>query len=467
MFIMDGGDVNIKMNVFKSTWASLSHSLRYLFRCKFDYTWSVSEPQKTPRPVLWLGRMIGLTPTQIEWRWRKMRDRSSVESPATNQAGRPLAARKEAARPTQAVMCQWCRAAQSSDALRCSSCGKKMIGRIARSVRAMGMEIPPALSSTVIIAVACVVVYVMMLLHYPGSGLTKWKTSELLAHGALLHQDGFINQPWRLATACLLHIGVLHLAMNMLSLAQIGPMVESIFGRGRTLFLFVVTGVIGNVASLLLISTPVSAGASGAIMGLMGVAAGVGHRIPQGRGIEIRNHMLKWAGITMLLGFGIGADNAAHGGGFIAGGLLGMALPPARVIASAKSGTSAVLGAIGALVLGATAALALAKHATPHFKDPRMVAMGKFRLTTDRACLRLQQEPSQRDEILAQYGQDQDNKGSLGKLEATCGYVAEVLPRCAAYRATGDAVFTDEERSGDIATTRDYFDIWCATPTNP
>jgi membrane associated rhomboid family serine protease len=422
------------------------------------------EPEKPPRSVQWLGRLLGLTPTQIEWRWRKFRTRTSSYKSTSSSKISTSTVSSTRSGPTQAVMCQHCASAQSSDDLRCSACGKQMISRVARSVRAMGMEIPSVLSSTVIIASVCIAIYVMMLIQYPGSGLSAWKNSELLAHGALLHEDGFSVQPWRMGTACLLHIGVMHLAMNMLSLASIGPMVESMFGRGRTLFLFMVTGVAANVASLLLMSHSVSAGASGAIMGLIGVAAGVGHRLPEGRGREIRNHMLRWAGITVVLGFAIHADNAAHVGGFVVGGLVGIALPPDRVVRSIKSGSSACLGAIGALLLGVTAALAFARHPTPGYLEPRLQAAIAFRTHTNRACQRLDSEPEHSSEIAKQYSAALDTDTSVLQLQATCEFVKKIAPRCAAYRARGSQVFTDDERAAAIVdTTYDYFNVWCAS----
>lgn len=83
------------------------------------------------------------------------------------------------------------------------------------------------------------------------------------------------GQWWRLFTAMWLHFGIQHIGSNMLSLFAIGPYVEAYFGRVRYLILYVFAGLCGNL--LVYFSDlgsgrySVSAGASGAICGLLSV----------------------------------------------------------------------------------------------------------------------------------------------------------------------------------------------------
>jgi membrane associated rhomboid family serine protease len=76
---------------------------------------------------------------------------------------------------------------------------------------------------------------------------------------------------WRLLTACFVHIGLLHLAVNMYSLYLLGGLLERLWGSGRLLALYLIAGFGGNCAVVALVKNPyvLTAGASGAIWGLM------------------------------------------------------------------------------------------------------------------------------------------------------------------------------------------------------
>ncbi len=81
---------------------------------------------------------------------------------------------------------------------------------------------------------------------------------------------------YRLLTAMFLHFGIDHLGSNMISLFVLGSYVESYFGKVRFLFIYFIAGLCGNVLTLFMDFLPwadpaLSAGASGAICGLLGV----------------------------------------------------------------------------------------------------------------------------------------------------------------------------------------------------
>jgi len=78
-----------------------------------------------------------------------------------------------------------------------------------------------------------------------------------------------VSQPHRLLTPIFLHGGIGHLMMNSYSLNNIGPHVESLFGPGRFLATYLMSGIAGNVLSGIMTPNP-SVGASGAIFGLIG-----------------------------------------------------------------------------------------------------------------------------------------------------------------------------------------------------
>jgi rhomboid protease GluP len=88
--------------------------------------------------------------------------------------------------------------------------------------------------------------------------------------GFLDGEDFYLrDQWWRLLTGCFGHIGLIHLGVNMYSLYAVGPLLERLWGRGRFLLLYLLSGVGGSCGMLL--ETPVmgGAGASGAIWGVL------------------------------------------------------------------------------------------------------------------------------------------------------------------------------------------------------
>lgn len=170
------------------------------------------------------------------------------------------------------------------------------------------------------------------------------------------------GQYWRLVTAIFLHAGMLHLAVNMWALFQLGTLCEVLYGRQRFLILYVCSGVLGTFASYEL-SPQLGVGASGAIFGLMGVALvySIKYRreLPRGMGDRLRRSLMPWVILNLMLTFTIRViDAAAHVGGFVSGMVLaGVAesqhAPVERRQSEALPATLALLTAIGLLVYGA------------------------------------------------------------------------------------------------------------------
>ncbi len=78
-------------------------------------------------------------------------------------------------------------------------------------------------------------------------------------------------EPWRMLSAVFVHLGVLHLVMNMSALAWLGRAIEGSLGSWRMIAIFVISGLAGFYLSCLYYGPgPPTAGASGAIFGLVG-----------------------------------------------------------------------------------------------------------------------------------------------------------------------------------------------------
>ena len=151
----------------------------------------------------------------------------------------------------------------------------------------------------------------------------------------------------------------------MMALTQIGPAIEEIYGRARMLFFYMLTGVVANLGSELLGLQNVSAGASGAIMGLCGIAAGWGQRDGTTVGRDIRNRMLKWGAYTLLFGLFIHADNAAHFWGFASGAVIGYLTKPRWLRGQGLGAIGVLMGVLGMIAATASVAYAVFPHEGP------------------------------------------------------------------------------------------------------
>ena len=75
---------------------------------------------------------------------------------------------------------------------------------------------------------------------------------------------------WRLITAAFLHLGPIHLGMNMLALWWLGGPLEEAIGSRRYAMLYAVSGLAGSAGALIANPNSLTVGASGAIFGIMG-----------------------------------------------------------------------------------------------------------------------------------------------------------------------------------------------------
>jgi membrane associated rhomboid family serine protease len=128
------------------------------------------------------------------------------------------------------------------------------------------------------------------------------------------------HEYWRLITSIFIHIGFIHLFLNNYALWIIGREIEQIYGSARFVTLYLLTGLIGSLASFVFNPAATSAGASGAIFGLFGVMATFAFKyrreIPQTLSREIRRRVLPVIAINLVFGFSVRiADSAAHIGG--------------------------------------------------------------------------------------------------------------------------------------------------------
>lgn len=160
-----------------------------------------------------------------------------------------------------------------------------------------------------------------------GVGMVSVDADKLITVGGSLPALTLSGEPWRLVTSMFLHAGALHLGMNMLALYSGGRAAELMFGRTSYLAIYLVSGLVGGVATLTKTAMVVSVGASGAIFGVFGAIFGflLAHRSqidPEMRARQMKS-MGTFVGLNLLIGVSVPAISlAAHIGGFVAGFVL-------------------------------------------------------------------------------------------------------------------------------------------------
>ncbi len=156
-------------------------------------------------------------------------------------------------------------------------------------------------------------------------------------NGRILRELGAVNGPdvyfdhqwWRLLTCCFVHIGVVHLGVNMYSLYVVGPLLEQIWGSWRFLALYLISGFGGSC--FMLIGNPVGggAGASGALWGIM---ASLGawlflnrHVLPPPLVAMWRRQLITVLILNLFITFGIpSVSDHISKGAHLGGGLVGL-----------------------------------------------------------------------------------------------------------------------------------------------
>lgn len=167
-----------------------------------------------------------------------------------------------------------------------------------------------------------IITFLFILMYIFGNGSTDINT--LYSFGALVKNKGLI----RLLTSIFLHIGLIHYIMNTWSLKLLGSQVEKFYGHIKMFMIFIYSGIIGNLFSLIFMNDNViSAGASGAIFGLMGALLYFSINQRTYMAEALKKEILPVIIINIMLGFMVeGINIYAHIGGLIGGMLISNAL---------------------------------------------------------------------------------------------------------------------------------------------
>lgn len=183
--------------------------------------------------------------------------------------------------------------------------------------------------NTVTVILAMINILIFLILEIMGD---TENSQFMIDHGAvypvLLQEQG---QYWRLFTATCMHFGLMHLVNNMVMLVATGQYLESALGHFRFFLLYVIAGIGGSALSYaqMLYSNDyaVSAGASGAIFGIVGALLWVVIRNKGHYGTLTTRGLLVMIALCLYYGVTAGdVDNWGHIGGLIGGFVLCMIL---------------------------------------------------------------------------------------------------------------------------------------------
>lgn len=265
-------------------------------------------------------------PLPVRWRYKIDRWRSQIGGLFHSES-----------KPRRPRLCPACGTLVGATANKCHQCGASMTFSFAAASKSLSRWMPQTSPVTYAMLAICCVMYglafVITMKVSGGEGvgggifnLGGVANQVNLRLGESLPLYVNLRQPWRFVTAIFLHASLIHIGFNMWVLMDIGPMVEELYGSARYLFLYVATGVVGYLLSSFV--GHFSVGASGSLLGLIGVllAATTGRKSMAAQ--NLRGVLIRWLIYIAILGFLFsGTDNYAHFGGVVSGYLLGRFMP--------------------------------------------------------------------------------------------------------------------------------------------
>ena len=170
---------------------------------------------------------------------------------------------------------------------------------------------------TIIIIAINVILFALMYIFGHGSE----NTATLIKFGANMGSLTKHGDFYRLITSAFLHIGIIHLLCNLYSLFMIGPTVDYFYGKIKFILIYLYSAITASLFVLIFSGdNTITAGASGAIFGLLGALLYFGYTYRGYIGNKMIGSIISVVVINLVIGFtSPGISNAAHIGGLIGG----------------------------------------------------------------------------------------------------------------------------------------------------
>ena len=226
-------------------------------------------------------------------------------------------------------ICPACGSLVGIHATRCHECGASLNFSLAAASKSLSKYFGDENPVTRVFLVANIAMFAVSYLAglasgesgigvaFSGGGLALRAGSSWLPAIVELHQY------YRLITASFLHLGLLHLGMNMMVLMDIGPQAEHEYGSPRFLFIYIFSGMGGFALSA--IRGNLAAGASAALMGIIGLLLAMNMKRRGALAQAQKSRLISWIVMIFVIGAlpGIRIDNWGHFGGLATGFILG------------------------------------------------------------------------------------------------------------------------------------------------
>jgi len=242
--------------------------------------------------------------------------------------------------------------------IRCPVCAGK-----ATPLQRAGFTMPHAPLVTYSLIMINVAVFALTNRVGGGGGAFGFGSADLNSLGQRLVLFGPAvahGQDYRLLTAAFIHYGVLHIAFNMYALFILGTAFERYAGHLRFAVVYFTAALAGSFGALILTPHSATAGASGAIFGIMGALL----VFERQRGIALmQSPIVGWIVINLIITVSIpGISIGGHVGGLIGGGLAGFALSDygRSHMAYGRLGVLPVLGVAAIVIASVAGSLAVA-----------------------------------------------------------------------------------------------------------
>lgn len=262
---------------------------------------------------------------------------------------------------------------------RCIRCGQALSATLETADK-LGRRIDPGrLPATTAFGALCILVFAGQVALALGRGETPGilglssvgQRVDAIRFGAMISAPSLVlAEPFRLLSSVFVHFGLLHVGLNLLALSNLARVAEPAIGTARFAIGLFVTGVLGFATTAVLTafggSPAVTAGASGAVFGVMGMILGL---LVRRRDPRWKSFAMQAVFYSVLFGFAVNASNAgiminnsAHLGGLVSGFALGWVFSPPRARRPGKRTELWVnVAAVATLVLS-VASLALSQR---------------------------------------------------------------------------------------------------------
>jgi rhomboid protease GluP len=259
-------------------------------------------------------------------------------------------------------LCPACGALVGISATRCHECGASLrfsLAALSKSLSGIFGENEAPVTTVLLIANILMFGVSWVAIASAGGGggfriLWGMGGQTMYRLGASYGPAIFYGHEWyRLITAMFLHGGLIHIGFNMMALMQFGPALEELYGSARYLFFYVATGAFGFLVSAFMGNY--SLGASGALLGLVGLMLAITTKRGGSYMRELRSRLITSVAILFVIGFsGMGIDNYAHGAGLAAGFGLGKLFADRQPMNVKEHRTAYALGWLAGLVVVAS-----------------------------------------------------------------------------------------------------------------